>query len=894
MKKRYWIPLFLAISINSVLSAQDNTKGAKIMVSESASSLISRALIAGISDYINIDDLQFAHSDALAFYRFLRSPAGGSVDSSDIMLLLNEKATSANFFAGLDWLLSETGEGETVAIYFSGHGDLETKTIRQNGFLLSHDSPRACYMAGAIGIGYVQDYLATLVSNNKAKVIMISDACRSGKLTGGAEGLKNTTAALAEQWDNITKILSSQAGELSMESTKWGGGAGVFTFYLIRGMMGMADRNRDKMVNLLELNIYLNDNVPGETNFTQNPMVDGKQNSILAYVDSLTLLALQKQSETSTGSFLTSAMKGTAENIKEQLEPQIFEKYEKFEEFIKQGRLINDVLIKDTLNADYYYEMLISDARAEKIHARIRRTFLSALQNKTQQYINSYVKGKDLSDTIDLFQAYLEQKKALEMVDSTFILFSNIKARYLFLESLFMRDKMKSLELLEKCILIEPDAAFAWNEMGVIYIEFRDYDQAEKAFKAAIELAPNWSYPYNNLGIVYYKMKQFDKSIEYYKQAIDKDGSSVNPYSNLGNLYIVTGDTSSAIQYYNKAIAVDGTYKDAYLNLAAVYIHKGKFSDAEKVFLQCAEDADPFSGYYYLGDMYFIMQDYASAEKYYKEALHYNPADEKTLVDLGNIYNLTGRYDESVESCRKATEINPAYSPAYEELGLAYLNLKQYRMALDKYFMSMKYDSLSLSSLFYISHIYLSLNKKDSAMIFLNKALKLDPENEIINSSIGDLKFFNNDFLSAIYYYKESVRIDPTYKEVWYSLGMSYAMTGDMVNAILCYQKCVELSPENPEYLTSLALTYLITGRYDESRSLFLKSIESDPDNILNYYSLASLCSLQEKGNEGLEWLEKAFEKGFNNFEYLEADPAMENVRKMENYPKLIEKYIKK
>jgi len=76
-------------------------------------------------------------------------------------------------------------------------------------------------MAGAIGVGYVQDYLATLATTNKAKVIMISDACRSGKLTGGIEGLKNTTAALAEQWENVTKILSSQAGELSMESTKW-------------------------------------------------------------------------------------------------------------------------------------------------------------------------------------------------------------------------------------------------------------------------------------------------------------------------------------------------------------------------------------------------------------------------------------------------------------------------------------------------------------------------------------------------------------------------------------------------------------------------------------------------------------------------------------------------
>jgi hypothetical protein len=334
-------------------------------------------------------------------------------------------------------------------------------------------------MAGAIGVGYVQDYLATLVAANKAKVILISDACRSGKLTGGAEGLKNTTAALAEQWENITKILSSQAGELSMESTKWGGGAGVFTYYLIRGLMGLADRNRDNMVNLLELNIYLNDNIPRETNFNQNPTVDGKQNTIIAYIDSLTLLALQKQSETESGQYLAS--KGVMEDMKDQLEPDVYELFQQFQESIDQGKLVSDFWDTDTLNAYYYYEKLISDGRAEKVHSRIRRSFLAALQNKTQIYLNNYVRGKDVADSIDLFQAYLEQEKALEMVDSTFILYNNIKARYLFLKCIYTYDDIERLKLLEDCIQAEPDAAYAFNEIGTIYDNLKQYDKAQIA-----------------------------------------------------------------------------------------------------------------------------------------------------------------------------------------------------------------------------------------------------------------------------------------------------------------------------------------------------------------------------------------------------------------------------
>ncbi len=685
------------LSLGTSIVAQENIKGARVVTVDNTPLLINLALIVGISDYTNIDDLQFAHSDALSFYNFLRSPAGGNLDSTQIMLLLNEDATSANFFEGLDWLLGETKEGETVAIYFSGHGDLETKTIRQNGFLLGYDSPKTCYMAGAIGVGYVQDYLATLVTANKAKVILFTDACRSGKLTGGVEGLKNTTAALAEQWENITKILSSQAGELSMESSKWGGGAGVFTYYLIRGLEGLADRNHDNMVNLLELNIYLNDNIPRETNFNQNPTVDGKQTTVVAYVDSLTLLTLQKQTESEPAQYLAQASKGSIEDIKEQLDPDIYEKYQKFQDFIIQGKLVgeSDLFNTDTLNAYFYYEKLISDQGAEKVHSRIRRTFLSALQNKTQIYLNNYVRGKDVTDSINLFQAYQEQEKAFEMVDTTSILYNNIKARYLFLKCIYTYDDHERLKLLKECVVAEPDAAYAYNEIGTVYDNLGQYDEAQKALETAMDLAPNWSYPYNNLAIIYHSLKQYDRSKEYYRIAMEKDATLANPYYNLGILYTDLGDTVTAIDYYTQAISVDSAYKSAYINLGHIYLNQKKYKEAEEVYLKCAYSSSAATGFNGAGYTWFLQNDYQMAEYYYNEALSYNPNDERVLVNLGELYDDAGRYEESVDAYKKALDIKPDYGFAYNGLGNTYFSMKNYKDALDYYYRALQYDSLS-------------------------------------------------------------------------------------------------------------------------------------------------------------------------------------------------------
>jgi tetratricopeptide (TPR) repeat protein len=850
---------YVLLDISCVAFAQENIKGARVVTSENTPELINRALIVGISEYVNIDALHFAHSDALSFYNYLRSPAGGSLDTSNIILLLNQDATSANFFAGLDWLLNETKEGETVAIYFSGHGDLETKTIRQNGFLLGYDSPKACYMAGAIGIGYVQDYLSTLVSTNKAKVIMITDACRSGKLSGGSEGLKNTTAALAEQWENITKILSSQAGELSMESSRWGGGSGVFTYYLIRGLEGLADRNHDKAINLLELNIYLNDNVPRETDFNQNPTVDGKQTTIVARVDSLTLLALQNQSGRESMQNASLASRGFPEAIEKELDPDLFELYQKFRRSIDQGRLVNDYLNIDTLNANYYYENLISDIRAEKINDRLYRILLAALQNKTQLYLNNYVRGKDLSDSIDLFQAFLEQEKALEMTDSKSILYNNIKARYLFLKSLCMRDNMQSLKLLEECIAIEPDAAYAINEIGTIYLGLNQFDRAKNEFQGAINLAPNWSYPYNNLGIAFYKQKQYDLSRQYYMQAIEKDSLSGSPYYNLGILCSATGDTAEAIRYYNRAISTDSAYKDAYLNLAAIRISMKEYSDAEKLFNDCARKANPEAGYYYLGIMYFSLDEYRKALDSYYRSLQYNSLSKYTLYNIGETYLYINDRDSALVFLNMALLQDPEYVNAWYRKGDVYATFAEY----------------------------------DSAENCFIKVSELDPVNKNIYNSLGNLKFITNDYLSAVNYYKKAVQNSPENAEVWYTMGICYEMLGDIQNAIPCFQKCLELSPANSNYLTSLGLAYLITGRYPESKDLFLKSIEIAPDDPMNYYYMASLYSLMGMNKEGLEWLEKSLEKGFNQYEYLQSDPGMAGLRGTEEYKELVNKYKK-
>jgi uncharacterized caspase-like protein len=243
------------------------------------------ALIVGISKYQNpnIPSLQFADRDAVAFRNYL---VASGVDSNNIILLTNEDATCFNVKFDFDDLCTNrTKEGDKVFFYFSGHGDVESRTVVKTGYLLPYDATDKVYSINGIEIKFLQDYSATL-SSKGVKPFLIVDACHAGKLAGGREGVSLTASVFANKWKNETKFLSCQPGEISLENFSWGKGRGLFSYELINGMAGLADKNNDGKVSLYELNLYISEKVHDEASpIPQNPMLIGNVEEIISIVN---------------------------------------------------------------------------------------------------------------------------------------------------------------------------------------------------------------------------------------------------------------------------------------------------------------------------------------------------------------------------------------------------------------------------------------------------------------------------------------------------------------------------------------------------------------------------------------------------------------------------------
>ncbi|MCF6156253.1 MAG: PEGA domain-containing protein [Candidatus Brocadia sp.] len=241
------------------------------------------AVVIGISDYKDsrIPDLQYADADAQAFYDFITSPVGGNFNKENIVLLKNDRATLKNVKSAITNFLKKAVDTDFVVIFMACHGAPEPDRL-SNLYLLMHDSELDDLSATAYHMEHVNADMKRYISAKK--LVFFADTCHSAGLTEctiGTRGFFNTInvalSTLKSVRDGWGIISASRAGEVSMESSKWGGGHGVFTHYLLEGMKGKADfeGNNNGIVTLAEAFDFLEDKVKRATRNAQHPDTSG-------------------------------------------------------------------------------------------------------------------------------------------------------------------------------------------------------------------------------------------------------------------------------------------------------------------------------------------------------------------------------------------------------------------------------------------------------------------------------------------------------------------------------------------------------------------------------------------------------------------------------------------
>ncbi len=756
--QRFYSILYLLFAVNIALSQSIN-------VNNNITNSKTYAIIIGISGYENksLPQLKYADKDALVFSEWLKSNAGGNVPDAQIRILLNKDATIAAILNALDWVKAQTTTNDLVYFYFSGHGDVETENTFSLGYLLAYNTPANNYRNNAIKIETLNDDANFLSTKKQAKVVLITDACHSGKLAGDFfKGKQLVGKQLQQVLNNEVRLTSCAVDEEAAEGPDWGGGRGVFSYYLVNGLNGLADNVADGSIKLNELKQFLDsafvaDKILRLQNHKQHPVIDGNPNFPMVVLDSATVAAYKRKAIVIDTSMITTAT-GLSMFKKASIQP--------IDYFFTE---ITTLPIENLINT-------LTLQNKDSIALNITNQII--VNHDTLTKYRKYYFGKDsLQRRNESPVGYYEAMRNTNKLDSFNLLKNQLSKN----KSLSKRFIEKFVELIHNRIqeminaYISGDIA-ELEKRQYYYSGDRNYDDFLSLINLSLQLIPEDHHLANVLRInatylaglmARLNMATMQNTDSLLKVAMSFQQKTLlaDPYAGylhneLGNLFVHQKKYDSANYHFNFASVLAPTWAIPWSNKIRMNLMQKKYATAKEA-LHKADSLQPNMAFVFMNGGLLMEKEknWLSAESYFLKAIEQNKVHYLPYEHLGNIYLQTGRYALSDEYYSKAAErkenfaINDAYFRFGVEMGgVSGINEDSAKIWLDCYDNLTK-DTVRLKPFvkFFEGNSLMATTseKKDQAANFLKEFLQAFPKMYIAHHILGKMYYTDGKWKEA-------------------------------------------------------------------------------------------------------------------------------------------------
>jgi tetratricopeptide (TPR) repeat protein len=470
------------------------------------------AVIVGISDYQKgrMPRLAYADSDARSFASYLQTARMAPARPENVFLLVNETATAKRIREALETVLAKAGPRDTVFIFISAHGVTEAAT-GQEAFLMAYDSDPQELQVTAFRLSELSALIRRR-SSDIGETIVYADVCRVGPF----HNAPNMIQAAAQQQLELpgARLAAVLAGSSThpTEATTLGGGRGVFSYFLLKGLGGAADRNGDGVISMDELFPYVRGNVMDATRRRQQPKRFGQMAPRVASLRPWLYRLRRTAPAVLAFGFAQTPGRPGDEN--------------------------QDLFVQPGLPFDV----------------------VSGPEDEGQQVILNYLQGSEVPQTKQDFENGAEWYRLAGQLKSS----DRVTARESFCRGRALTFDARSdntkydqaIALLGDAIRLEPEAAYAHNALGIAQLERAQYREAIDSFGKAIERAPYWIYPRHNLALARAEAGDYQLAEREFREAIRIDPTRAHLHYSLGLLYQRRGRARDARKEYEAALAL--------------------------------------------------------------------------------------------------------------------------------------------------------------------------------------------------------------------------------------------------------------------------------------------------------------------------------------------------
>ncbi len=156
--------------------------------------------------------------------------------------------------------------------------------------------------------------------------------------------------------------------------------------------------------------------------------------------------------------------------------------------------------------------------------------------------------------------------------------------------------------------------------------------------------------------------KKYQEAVEKFEGFLEKNPDLYQVHINVGNCYKEMGEYDKAIAAFD--VVLEKTREE-----------KNTLDGDEKA-------AHALAG---IGETYIMKGEVETAKSFLQQAIDIFPDDENMSFKIGEIYFKQGEAAKGIEFYDKAIQINSEWAAPYRQRGYAYLNLTNYKMAIESF-----------------------------------------------------------------------------------------------------------------------------------------------------------------------------------------------------------------
>ena len=349
------------------------------------------------------------------------------------------------------------------------------------------------------------------------------------------------------------------------------------------------------------------------------------------------------------------------------------------------------------------------------------------------------------------------------------------------------------------------------------YEKAKNYDQAIKELKEAIQLDPKNASAQSLLGWCYVKKGKLDLAHPYFKKAVELDSGNISALGGMGLCYYASGKDKEAMETAREV-----------LMLTSKVIQSGE------VLYYSAEGKKYFNDF--RGDSYAI---------------------------LGMANQRLGKYEEAIRNLEKALEKPASWGDPKDirlHLAQSLQGAKKYDPALEEYSKILSGDPKSVEALAGRGWLYIQKAKHDEAEKDFLSALQIQPYQASAAAGLLEVRkertaktqeawdlLANKKYDSAIAAFKKAQGQHPRWSILYDGLGWSYYWKSMMADAEDSFENALRLDPGLPSSLTgkswvdqwrfapfNAALALMNTQQYDKAIAAFNEILKDKSARFLS------------------------------------------------------------